>query len=697
MWVSVDTMEFPLHCLLLAAAGCGCSGATLSATPPQPLQPEVESALSLRWGPKLRAATAEGPEPDHAAPLHAARLALNVERVLVLCRARWCDDRLLRGLDVPVVVLVEPGASWTESRALQLTPSNLSVVLVAADDLGQLAGARPLLATVMPLTLTLLWVSAPPRATRAELEAAVDAATSTSTIGMKLASVRLGVSWDGHARLYSWNTSTVALTQVDAWSPGAGWRRDAPVLAAGCNPWRPRPRPPGAGGQALVFFNQVQRGLSPEVSARLSRLSDLVLEGLRNAGLSLRRERTFQEHFPEAIRRADACQVDLWTMPYVMNSRMMDALEPFVCRALNVYVAVPAGAGLGRTSLHRLSIFSKELKLATTAAALIVFIALCALCRPGAGPGAGPGRAAPARSALREALQTMAPLLGQPLPFAHGRPQRPLLAAWLAVCVVLVAAYQGKLLGRLTVPDAADEINSMEQLAASGLPVYTKWDFLSVDWPASVQQLLQPYDGSPAEFVQDALRHRRRVAVILEKNVLDILPPQASKSHGFCCAQLKKFCTSQNSEKSGKTIELFPIGLTVLIGPLQDRRELHVFPVTKVRLVKCMFVTSRGSPVEAPLRAVVGRVHAGGLFHIRSSRLPRAGSAPPLALVGLSVLVALMGRGHEEQDRERTLVLGLILQALEHLEPAFIVLAAGLGLAALAFLVELICARVPPI
>ncbi|KAE8741882.1 Ionotropic receptor 241, partial [Frankliniella occidentalis] len=206
--------------------------------------------------------------------------------------------------------------------------------------------------------------------------------------------------------------------------------------------------------------------------------------------------------------------------------------------------------------------------------------------------------------------------------------QRPLLASWLAVSVVLAAAYQGQVLSRLTVPDAADEINSMEELAASGLTVYLRSDFSQLVLPLLKTATL--HNNDLLEFVvHTLLKRRERVAIVILDNMAKYL--------------------LQHTRGPG--------------------RLLHMFPVPGVRILRSLFSTVKGSPVQRPLKTLMGRLRAGGIVDLLQRYIiPRksqyAAPAAPLRALALADVV-----------------------------PPFLALAVGLSLATIVFLCEVARAR----
>ncbi|KAE8748298.1 Ionotropic receptor 172 [Frankliniella occidentalis] len=123
-----------------------------------------------------------------------------------------------------------------------------------------------------------------------------------------------------------------------------------------------------------------------------------------------------------------------------------------------VAVIVPAGFGAGVSLLDAvLDEFSAALWWATGVATLCAVLVLSASARR--------------RDVSGAVLQVLAPMLGQAPPPLPPAPPRPMLAAWLLACVVLTAAYQGLLLGKLFSAVPRRELDSLRDVEDSGLPL----------------------------------------------------------------------------------------------------------------------------------------------------------------------------------------------------------------------------------
>ncbi|KAJ1523150.1 hypothetical protein ONE63_001043 [Megalurothrips usitatus] len=259
-------------------------------------------------------------------------------------------------------------------------------------------------------------------------------------------------------------------------------------------------------------------------------------------------------------RSLGGCRMDFGASPYPLvplgrSGQPLIALFPW--GSSYFLVVVPAGMGRGRSPLHRLTdAFSTSMWLATAAAtAATAFLFWVGRRRVG--------------SAV---LHVLAPLLAQSPPGEAARP-RSIMGIWLLATVVLAAAYQGQVLSVLTVPDPAAQINSLEELNASGLPVYTRYDTML---PANTLgealggKLHCSFDLDLASTVRSIAGHRNAAAIIDHQRMPALPPDTAAK--------------------------------------------LHQFRVPHARLMRSLMQTSKGSPLEMPIRKMLGRLRAGGVL-----------------------------------------------------------------------------------
>ncbi|KAJ1519752.1 hypothetical protein ONE63_005008 [Megalurothrips usitatus] len=315
-------------------------------------------------------------------------------------------------------------------------------------------------------------------------------------------------------------------------------------------------------------------------------------------------------HNWEYFRAVGDCRHDL-AMSYNM-------LEPYWLQSLNMLtwgssypvIVVPRGLGRGRHAVRRLvDPFTAPMWLATAASALAAGVSLWLLGR-----------------SPRPALQCLAPLLAQPPPERTTR--RPLLGAWLLVTVVVSAAYQGQLLSVLTVPDPAREIGSLEEVAENNLTMVVRGDlYHHLHWQQDLRIALRFSSLSLPEIISDVGRRRVEATVV----DLDWVPS---------------------------------------LG-LDGNQRVHVFRVPSYRFLRARLCATKGSPLERPMRKVLGRMFAAGLDYVWSRR--PLGSPGALADAATGAL------------------------SWSHVQPLVAVCSVGLLAAAIAFFGEVAAsARCPP-
>ncbi|KAE8746782.1 Ionotropic receptor 228 [Frankliniella occidentalis] len=283
---------------------------------------------------------------------------------------------------------------------------------------------------------------------------------------------------------------------------------------------------------------------------------------VRRVARSLRRPISLQwlslEHTWSIMDDATKCRLDAifsirpfkdYFAGHFFSYEMQDKCE--------VVVVVPTGAK-PQAFLQAVTVeFSTESWVATGLAALGVAVTLAAALALGGRPALG--------AAL---LQAAAPLLAQPFP---GRPaHRPLVAVWLLMSGVLVAAYQGLVLRALTAPP--QEIDSLEQLEQSGLRVKVDVELLE----------------DVGHLFTDTLASRLEFDDLLDANVMaKALVDGRNHSAVFC----------------------YDHYLRRALAPWLDRKRLHLFKLGAVSSKSHLMITA-GSPLEESLRRVVQRARS---------------------------------------------------------------------------------------
>ncbi|KAE8749444.1 Ionotropic receptor 191 [Frankliniella occidentalis] len=275
-------------------------------------------------------------------------------------------------------------------------------------------------------------------------------------------------------------------------------------------------------------------------------------------------------------------------------------------------VIVPAGYGASVGVLDAVTVeFSPTLWLATGLATLCTVVVLKYTRR---------------QDVSSAVLQALAPMLGQAPP--PPAPPRPMLAAWLLACVVLTAAYQGLLLGKLSSAVPRRDLDSLQDLEDSGLPVKAREylvysDMLTDNLNARTEHI--PF--SEIKTVINTIATARNCALVTVNN-----------RHTYS-----------------------------YMRPYMVPKKLHAIRLSYSQ-VEILAVTTKGSPLEGPLATAQGRVEAAGLL----ARWRRAEYE----------------REYQDDAKRLVSLRGPKSMTLWHLQPAFVVLGAGNMAGVVAFALE---------
>lgn len=540
---------------------------------------------------------------------------------MVAGRARWLGVAL-RNLSASVAV-VSLDASAGEAWELALARWPCSAFLLAEDDAEGVEGLATAVSRLhMPmLSRLLLWASAP-------------------TLRRHEVAERLGAA----QALPCWTHHAVLVTASDH-------RRDTRAYSEQCEPQPVELRavrlqelvaPAGGRGGLLPLLPPVcegwQRGAPLQVvilkaAGHASDVSLNLLEALRVAVPGIRV--LFEGDLLTVHRLFMNCSLGFIMYPSSNVAIPARITFEFPWQMLRLLVVVPVGLGTPRPFYGVVGEFSATLWCATGLAVALVLVASFAM--------ACGWRRGLRWSALWDAVRTaFAPLLGQAAPETEG--QRLLLGVWLLACVVLSAAYTGELLADLSAKHRL-EINSVEELAASGLTIKVWFQLLAATYaifPAEVSSRIQVADRNVSTEIAEVALHRR-AALILDDDLI------------------------------------------VHVGPwLADSAQVHVFYVT-TQLPASIFAATAGSPLARPFQRVVGRARAGGLVvkwwqSWTAKRLRAVLDEHP----GLGAEMHLLGGEWQAKDT------GPRVLTMQNLAPAFAVLALGLSLSALALCFELV-------
>ncbi|KAE8741691.1 Ionotropic receptor 145 [Frankliniella occidentalis] len=563
------------------------------------------------------------PEAEGALALLAAFLpASKAGVVVVVGRVRWADA-FLRGLprETPRAMLTSL-SSLTEagrlSAEVQLTRNILIVVadgpdeLIAAIDNAKLifqrvlfwaTGARP----ASELLRNTTFVHRASRHIHCDIQASLVLSAE-----------------DGTAVRYAHKCMvTTPFLEEDRWSTvDHRWLRGAAVFSQFCDQWQPPP-------SSREPFTLV--AMARQVHSQASTIADFIeLHG--NLPRKIKRVNILIPNRPNdeyyrmwnlTLSQSRLCRWDAVLFHYrILTVSDIEVVHNYLSEKIDVVVLVPAGLGPAVNPLDAVLVeFSPAVWMSTALAALSTAAALACTLRRDRG------------AAL---LLALAPLLAQApgTPPPAGRALRPLLGVWLLVCVVLVAAYQGLLLGKLSTAQPHGEINSLQDLEASGLPVYAQW--------ATFQRV--------SDILSDNLRNQLKV------------------NHNV---DVRKLISKDvvRDRKAAIIMFLDHSARRLLQTWLVPTKMLHYFPIDHLNVI-VMGMWTRGSPLGPVVTKVSRRAEQAGL-HIHH---------------------------HARKDAKERLARERRLRALRpahpltlrQMLPAYVFLIAGLVLAGAAFVGEVV-------
>ncbi|KAE8737464.1 Ionotropic receptor 143, partial [Frankliniella occidentalis] len=505
------------------------------------------------------------PEAASAVALLAAFLGPHKAGVMVVSRVRWTDD-FLRDLprETPRVVLTSMSYLTDMDRLLVRLRLSHNILMVVGNEPDELTA---MLSRALPrIQRILFWASA--RRPVAEVLRNTTFVHHISRItncghqnGLVISTV------DGTAVSYvNKCTATRAFLEVDRWSPAEHrWLRGAAVFTQFCDQWQPPPSP--ADPFTLISVSRQQ-------NSHLFNVGDFMEQHAKkprkikrvNFLLPNQTKAEFSSMWDLMLSQRSQCRLDALLYQYMMLTMSDKELNfNYFSENIDVVVLVPAGLGPVVNPMDAVLVeFSPTVWLGTALASLFTAAALACTLRRDRG------------AAL---LLALAPLLGQApgTPPPAGRALRPLLGVWLLVCVVLVAAYQGLLLGKLSTAQPRGEINSLQDLEASGLPVYAKWDAFQ-----RVNDILPDVT-------------RKRMHVIHKANDRKLIYEHVVRDR-----------------KSAIVMFLTPTVKRLVKTWLVPTKMLHYFPVDHLNVV-VMGMWTRGSPLGPVVTKVTRRAEQAGL------------------------------------------------------------------------------------
>ncbi|XP_026286184.1 uncharacterized protein LOC113211877 isoform X2 [Frankliniella occidentalis] len=232
-------------------------------------------------------------------------------------------------------------------------------------------------------------------------------------------------------------------------------------------------------------------------------------------------------------------------------------------------------------------------------------------------------------------LQVLAPLVSQSFPERQSSPHRIVYGSWLLVSVVISSAYQGQLRTQLSVGKMKGEIDTLEELAESNLSI-----LMGIELRPSASSLLPARMLPRVEYVNEF------------EQLLPMLHYVA--------------------EQRNVALIIFDDFDPWILTLFRRSRLLHHF-ILPISNLKSNIMVTRGSPLEKPLRRMVGLLHASGVMYFWHDREKRNARRQ---LCGKEELMFLdTGRTHSP------------LRWI-HVKPAFIILYGGLAIASMWFAIE---------
>ncbi|KAK3915624.1 Ionotropic receptor 93a [Frankliniella fusca] len=409
--------------------------------------------------------------------------------IVVIGHAPWTGD-LLRVLPegTPRVVLDNDVMYDKSDRLVVAVQQSHHVLLVVVDAFGDLAKIR----TLPLIRRALFWM----RVARLPLEVVQD-----ETLRLHMSRTRRCVDETalaladpkGAVHLYTRNERTRCTDNAwsfifaDRWSTEEQrWLRAAPLFMRFCDKWSPPPGTAAAGPLNLMTLRGNETKGLALFADDIARYS-LTPRKIINTQYWVTEPKLVHTVFDVMYARISNCSLDGTILGYgIPPSCPLELSALFSQRLSSIVVVVPAGLGPAISPLAAVALeFSPAVWLCTALAALVTAATLAWALRRDRG------------DAL---LLVLAPLLAQapPPPPAASPALRPLLGAWLLVCVVLVAAYQGLLLGMLTAARPRGEIDSLQALDESGLPVHSDFDVfhtIADSLPESLRNRIEIYES----------------------------------------------------------------------------------------------------------------------------------------------------------------------------------------------------------
>ncbi|XP_034239038.1 uncharacterized protein LOC117643960 [Thrips palmi] len=343
---------------------------------------------------------------------------------------------------------------------------------------------------------------------------------------------------------------------VERWLPAAGWQSNAPLFAPRCSSWT-RSSPPGT---ITLHYNRPYSKSQNLLDHPINQVMITLADRMGERFVSIY---SGDGNFSGPMDLALNCRLDVMALARPLHHvvHVPPHLVAFPWEMMRVVMVVPSDMGRSRGLFHTLTgELQPPVWAAVVAAAVVVLVGLTLLSR---------GRPRGRRAA--DVLNVLAPLLGSP---SRGvlAPQRPLSGSWMLVCIVLVAAYQGTLLSRLSNGAPVEQLMSYADLMETNLSVLAPDAMFDDALPPELYPRLIYTSALSNEMQLSEMAQRRDAAKLLSVDFINSLVPF-----------------------------MVPVKL------------LHAFTVP-TRFARSIFLTAKNSPYEEPLRQILGRAHASGLL-----------------------------------------------------------------------------------
>ncbi|KAE8752438.1 Ionotropic receptor 248, partial [Frankliniella occidentalis] len=358
---------------------------------------------------------------------------------------------------------------------------------------------------------------------------------------------------------------------LGVWSPGTGWSSPGVSLfPPPCISWRPPPDGQPLLAEMLGYELEKYDSNNPfMVKYFKSTGAYEVLRLLRDkCGFDFETRFNFTtDTVAYPLRAAESCRLDIKGC-----SVLADSLSVLSHTELSVFpwdnhgfvCVVPAAAGRPYHIFYPITAEFPAAVWSSLAAVVIATVTCLYVLRRG-------------KSVQQLILVTLAPLLAQPLDGKQAKSQRPLLGSWFLTCLVVVAAYQGRLLSFILNPPVSREIDSWQDWVESDLLLLVNHQFrVAMDaeghFPGLTQDRLRvivpTYDAMIAEVVT-----HRNVSFVADKYNFEIVKRNISQ---------------------------------------ELRSKIHTFEMNTFHFASSCFATTKGSPLEVPLRKLLGRIRSAG-------------------------------------------------------------------------------------